>query len=69
MPEFYVNRNKQYNGDNEVHQNNICPYPANVENRVYLGIFPSCSGAVREAKNKGYNANGCKYCAPACHTR
>jgi len=73
MPNYIVNRNAQPNGDNEVHQyprwNCTSPdYPA-VHNQVQLGYFAACSGAVSEAKRLGYSkANGCFYCANACHT-
>lgn len=71
MPSYIVNKNKQANGDNEVHvtpqQHSSCSYPAPA-NQVALGWFPSCHGAVAEAKSRGYNANGCYWCAKDCHT-
>ena len=70
MPNFYVNRNKQDNGDNEVHRSDEvgCQKPASLTNRVDLGWYSDCHGAVRKAKSLGYNANGCYYCCNACHT-
>lgn len=71
MPNYCVNRNAQSSSrDNEVHDlastHGCLPIAAN---RVGLGSFVSCSGAVAEAKRLGYNnANGCAWCAPACHT-
>ncbi len=67
MARYYVNTNKQSNGDNEVHTTG-CSFLPNAENRVYLGDFNSCGPAVAEAKRRGYNANGCYYCSRACHT-
>ena len=72
MPQYIVNRNKQSNGDNEVHKypRALCPsphYPA-PSNQVNLGIHSYCRGAVEKAKRAGYNANGCAYCSPQCHT-
>ncbi len=72
MPNYIVNRNAQANGDNEVH---VTPrsscysprYPA-PENQESLGSHASCHGAVQEAKRRGYKADGCYYCSPACHT-
>jgi len=70
MPYFYVNKNKQANGDNEVHRSDEvnCPNPALSQNRVDLGWHLGCQGAVQAAKNLGYKANGCYYCANECHT-
>ncbi len=69
MPRYYVNKNAQPNGDHEVHQTEDCPNPANEENRDYLGDFPSCHGAVAEAKKRYPTADGCKFCSPDCHKR
>ena len=64
MAKYYVNKNTH-----EVHEDAACPTPADSENRDYLGDFPSCHGAVTEAKSRGYDkANGCANCSPACHT-
>ncbi len=67
MAYYYVNTNKQSNGDNEVHKTG-CSWLPDRENRVYLGNFDTCGPAVAEAKRLGYNANGCYYCSNACHT-
>lgn len=68
MPTYYMNKNAQSNGDHEVHRIDCSwlPYP---ENRLYLGEFPSCHGAVREAKKHDPLADGCYYCSNECHTR
>ncbi|GGM20179.1 hypothetical protein GCM10010102_14860 [Promicromonospora citrea] len=71
MPNYCVNSNAQPNGDYEVHDlastKGCLPRPVN---RINLGYFASCSGAVAAAKGRGYRtANGCAHCAPACHTR
>lgn len=73
MPNFIVNRNAQSNGDNEVHEfpssrcsSRFYPLP---QNQVPLGWHSSCVGAVSHAKGLGFaRANGCYYCANACHT-
>ncbi len=67
MRRYYVNRNAQYNGDHEVHVLG-CVYFPSIGNSEYLGQHVSCHTAVREAKRKGYNANGCYYCSRECHT-
>ncbi len=69
MPQYYVNRNVQANGDHEVHQTTGCPYPADEPNRIYLGHFANCHGAVTEARKYYTQVNGCAYCAPDCHTQ
>lgn len=70
MPNYIVNRNSQPNGDYEVHDEastrGCLPDRAN---RVALGNFTYCYQAVSEANRRGYSpANGCYYCANACHT-
>lgn len=54
MKKYYVNRNKQSNGDHEVHHSD-CPYLLTAENRNYLGEFYTCDAAVREAKKRMRN--------------
>jgi hypothetical protein len=70
MPNYCVNRQAQSNGDHEVHDTastNSC-LPAGA-NRVDLGVHATCRDAVQEAKLRGYSsANGCYWCARACHT-
>lgn len=62
---YYVNPNKQWNGDNEVHKSGCSYMPSNP---VSLGQHYGCNSAVSEARSKGYNANGCYYCCYSCHT-
>jgi hypothetical protein len=69
MPSYCVNRLAQSNGDHEVHDvtaNKWClPTPAN---RQDLGYHGTCSSAVQAAKSYFSQVNGCRWCAPACHT-
>ena len=72
MPEFIVNRNK-YDGHHEVHdlpkacRNPHYPLP---HNRVPLGWHQTCWGAITAANANGYSpADGCYWCARACHSR
>lgn len=71
MPRFCVNTNAQYgSNDHEVHDTTIerwcLPDPSN---RRDLGIHQDCRSAVAQAKRAHYSdSNGCKHCAPACHT-
>lgn len=67
MALYYVNKNAQANGDHEVHKSG-CSYMPSPENRMFLGDFSSCHGAVREAKKTYPTADGCYHCSPACHT-
>ncbi len=67
MPRYYVNRNTQSNGDHEVHQTG-CSWLPKPENRIFLGVFDNCKGAVREAKKYYSQVNGCYYCSNECHT-
>lgn len=69
MPYFCVNTQAQTNGDHEVHDVSVersCLPAAN--HRQDLGFHASCSGAVTEAKKYYRQSNGCRWCAPACHT-
>lgn len=68
MAYYYVNKNKQANGDNEVHVLG-CSWLPSEHNREYLGNFNTCGPAVAEARSRGYNANGCYHCSNACHTQ
>ncbi|CNI33458.1 Uncharacterised protein [Yersinia aldovae] len=67
MTLYYVNTNKQNNGDNEVHSSTCGCMPIE-KNRKLLGDYNSCQEAVKVAIDMGYNANGCYYCSKACHT-
>ncbi len=67
MTRYYVNKNAQSNGDHEVHRPG-CSFMPDAENRIYLGYFSSCHGAVREAKKHYPQSNGCYFCSNECHT-
>lgn len=67
MALYYVNTNAQTNGDHEVHTGSCSWLPA-TENRIYLGTFDDCKPAVREAKKRFSQVNGCYYCSNDCHT-
>ena len=66
MSIYYVNKNAQPNGDHEVHKMG-CTWMPDASNRIYLGDFLNCHGAVAEAKKYYRTADGCFYCSPACH--
>lgn len=67
MPRYYINRHAQDSGDNEVHQYG-CSWLEKVIDKEYLGDFPTCRGAVQEARRRGYStADGCAYCCPNCN--
>ena len=65
---YYVNKNAQPTGEHEVHTS-TCSYLPNLENREYLGEFDSCIDAVKEARRRYNNVDGCAYCCPICHTK
>ena len=67
MPEYYVNKEAQANGDHEVHKAG-CSYMPEKRNRKFLGMFSNCFDAVREAKKHYRQSNGCYYCSRECHT-
>lgn len=68
MTKYYVNKNSQANGDHEVHRPG-CTWMPDIENRIYLGEFATCCGAVIKAKKYYSQSNGCYYCSYACHTQ
>ena len=67
MAIYYVNKNAQDNGDHVVHKTGCMRMP-DPKNRLYLGDFASCHGAVREAKKTYKQSDGCYYCSNECHT-
>lgn len=67
MNMYYVNKNAQSNGDHEVHKTG-CSYMPHENNRLYLGTFSGCHGAVLKAQKYYPRANGCYYCSNECHT-
>jgi hypothetical protein len=67
MAKYYVNKNAQSNGDHEVHKYD-CYWLPKIENRIYLGDFYTCSGAVQAAKKYYSQVNGCMHCSESCHT-
>ncbi len=67
MPEYYINRIAQGNGDHEVHIAN-CQYFPDPRNALSLGNFNNCRPAVEKAKRYYPEANGCFYCSRDCHT-
>nr|VFK12873.1 MAG: hypothetical protein BECKLPF1236A_GA0070988_1007810 [Candidatus Kentron sp. LPFa]VFK29239.1 MAG: hypothetical protein BECKLPF1236C_GA0070990_100831 [Candidatus Kentron sp. LPFa] len=67
MNAYYVNKQAQANGDQEVHRSD-CLFLPSEENRLYLGIFSNCRDAVREAGKYYRQVDGCYHCSRECHT-
>lgn len=65
---YYVNKNDTENPGkhHEVH-NEDCYLLKVIEEKIYLGEFPSCKEAVERAKLYYSDADGCIHCCPACH--
>ncbi len=66
MPNYYVNKNAQSNGDHEVHRDG-CSYLPDPTNRIFLGEVHTCQLAVEESRKYYQQVNGCFYCSYACH--
>lgn len=67
MKMYYINKNKDANGLNEVHTS-TCYWLTLANNREYLGMFANGIDAVAAAKRQGYScADGCKHCCPEAH--
>lgn len=68
MARYYVNKRAQSSGDHEVHKLG-CSYMPEEQNRLYLGDFASCHGAVAAARKIYSSADGCYYCCNECHRK
>ena len=67
MIAYYASRYAQANGDHEIHRAGCANMPIGA-NRLYLGDFPNCFSALREAKKYYQRSSGCRLCSPECHT-
>ncbi|PLX41243.1 MAG: hypothetical protein C0608_06480 [Deltaproteobacteria bacterium] len=68
MPRYCVNKNAQSGTrDHEVHVWD-CEHGPDEWNKLDLGNFPSCHGAMAKAKLLYPTADGCYYCSRECHT-
>jgi hypothetical protein len=67
MAKYYVNDNKQNNGDHEVHNEN-CMYLSLIKSKTDLGNHYFCNSAVEKAKTIYSQSNGCYHCSNYCHT-
>ena len=63
MQTYYLNKIPQAT-HHVVHIVNCCPYPADEENRIYLGDFPSFELAIAAAKERQhYAVKKCPFCS------
>lgn len=67
MSRYYVNNQRQDNGDHEVHVQG-CYWLQLANSTRDLGDHLGCHTAVAAAKRIYPTANGCAYCSSACHT-
>lgn len=71
MNYYYLNNNRQQNGDFEVHHTD-CAHGADLGNQLGLGYFNNCIEAVAAAKLRYPNVaafiNGCYFCSPESNT-
>lgn len=65
---YYVNRNKDNQGNNEVHRDS-CGFLPHYENREYIGWCQNSYEAVLIAKQKYPKADGCWHCCPESHNQ
>ena len=65
---YYVNQKttENPNHNHEVHTED-CTWLPSAANRDYLGHYDNCSDAVKKAKEKYTNVDGCATCCPLCH--
>lgn len=65
---YYVNKNAQSTGEHEVHHEKCAVLPEG-KNMEYLGQFDTCQEALKEARKRYSNVDGCKYCSYECHRK
>jgi len=68
MSLYYVNKNAQDSGEHEVHKES-CEYLPTEDNLLFLGDFPTCAEALREARKHYPNVDGCYYCCFPCNKK
>jgi hypothetical protein len=68
MTSYYVNDHAQSTGEHEVHAEG-CYYLSLTQSKTYLGYFDNCREAVREARKKYTDVDGCAFCCPDCHSK
>ncbi len=68
MWKYYVNKEAQSSGEHEVHREDCTHLPIS-RNQHFLGYYIDCYDALRKAREKYTEVDGCFYCCPACHTR
>ena len=69
MLEYFIHTEQDEDGDYEVHDK-TCPVLPDEENRIPLGSFYTCVGAVIEARviTDLTPIDGCGVCSPTCHS-
>ncbi len=65
---YYVNddQTKNPNWNHEVHTEEHAK-ELKIQHKSYLGYFSGCAEAVKKAKEKYSDADGCATCCPSCH--
>lgn len=65
MKSYYIDTEKSIFQENEVHERGCHRLPKK-ENLEYLGDFVSCHTAIKEARKKFEDVNGCYSCSWEC---
>lgn len=68
MSKYYVSKESHEVGLHEVH-NAGCPILPDASELIELNSYISCVPAVKEAKLRFPNSEGCPMCAPYCSSR
>lgn len=68
MFNYFINKNLEFNGENEIHKEG-CSFMPEKENLEFLGSYDNANEAKIEAIIKGYNADGCYFCCREAHTK
>jgi hypothetical protein len=66
MSLYYANQIQQANGTHLIHKLG-CKHMPEPSHWLYLGEFPDCHHALREAMKTFPQSTGCFHCSSACH--
>jgi len=65
MKLYYIDTEKTFFGENEVHHEACYRLPKK-EEREYIGKFANCHSAVKKAREKYDDVTGCYFCSRQC---
>jgi hypothetical protein len=64
---YYVTVRPRTNDTHSIHKEG-CPFLADDEKRIYLGMFKSASDAIKEGRQYYHNSGRCPFCSKETET-